>query len=121
MFWNRTKKVDFEAAKDKEIKDIVETTDNVVKGEEFLKQDTEDLFIYDDDNLFNYDEITPEDKKVILDITDQTNFNSNKQIFNGDDNATIEILDEKYEIKKENEQDEISKGEKTMGQKRRIW
>ena len=61
----RTIKVDFEATKDKEIKNIVETTWDVVKGEEPLKQDAEDLFIYDDDDLFSYDEITPEDKKLI--------------------------------------------------------
>ena len=61
----RTIKVDFEATKDKEIKNIVETTRDVVKGEEPLKQDAEDLFIYDDDDLFSHDEITPEDKKLI--------------------------------------------------------
>lgn len=61
----RTIKVDFEATKDKEIKNIVETTRDVVKGEEPLKQDAEDLLIYDDDDLFSYDEITPEDKKLI--------------------------------------------------------
>ena len=47
-----------------------------------MKKDTEDLFIYDNDELFNYDEITPEDKKFIMDIIDRTDFNSNKQIFN---------------------------------------
>ena len=42
-------------------RDIVETIDDVVNGEEPLKQDTEDfLFIYDDDD---FDEIVPEDKK----------------------------------------------------------
>ena len=42
-------------------RDIVETIDDVVNGEEPLKQDTEDfLFIYDDDD---FDEIIPEDKK----------------------------------------------------------
>lgn len=61
----RTIKVDFEATKDKEIKNIVEITRDVVKGEDPLKQDAEDLFIYDDDDLFSYDEITPEDKKLI--------------------------------------------------------
>ena len=61
----RTIKVDFEATKDKEIKNIVETTRDVVKGEDPLKQDAEDLFIYDDDDLFSHDEITPEDKKLI--------------------------------------------------------
>ena len=61
----RTIKVDFKATKDKEIKNIVETTRDVVKGEDPLKQDAEDLFIYDDDDLFSYDEITPEDKKLI--------------------------------------------------------
>ena len=55
--------VDYEATKDKEIKNIVETIDDVVQGEEPLKQDTEELFTYDNDDFFNYDEITPEDKK----------------------------------------------------------
>ena len=32
--------------------------DDVVKLEEPLKQDTEGLFIYENDDLFNYDEIT---------------------------------------------------------------
>ena len=40
--------------------------------------------IYDDDDLFNYDEITPQDKKFIMDIIDQTDLNSDKQIFNSD-------------------------------------
>lgn len=115
----RTIKVDFEATKDKDINNIVETTGDVVKGEEPLKQDAEDLFIYDDDDLFSYDEITPEDKKVIMYIIDQTDFHSDEQILNGDEDARIETIDENTEIEKENEQDNIKEGEKTMRQERR--
>lgn len=43
---------------------------------------------------------------------DFIDFNSDKQIFNGDEDATIEIVDGDTEIKKENEQDKINKGEK---------
>ena len=115
----RTIKVDFEATKDKDINNIVETTGDVVKGEEPLKQDAEDLFIYDDDDLFSYDEITPEDKKVNMYIIDQTDFHSDEQILNGDEDARIETIDENTEIEKENEQDNIKEGEKTMRQERR--
>ena len=104
--------VDYEATKDKEIKNIVETTDDVVQGEEPLKQDTEELFTYDNDDFFNYDEITPEDKKVIMDIIDPTIFNSNKQFFSDDEDATIEIVGQNTEIKKQNEQDEVNEGKK---------
>ena len=91
-------------------RDIVETIDDVVNGEEPLKQDTEDfLFIYDDDD---FDEIIPEDKKIILDNIDRTDFNSDKQIFNGDEDAIIDNCWRKYWSKKENEQYEINKGEK---------
>ena len=104
--------VDYEATKDKEIKNIVETIDDVVQGEEPLKQDTEELFTYDNDDFFNYDEITPEDKKVIMDIIDPTIFNSNKQFFSDDADATIEIVGQNTEIKKQNEQDEVNEGKK---------
>ena len=104
--------VDYEATKDKEIKNIVETIDDVVQGEEPLKQDTEELFTYDNDDFFNYDEITPEDKKVIMDIIDPTIFNSNKQFFSDDEDATIEIVGQNTEIKKQNEQDEVNEGKK---------
>ena len=86
--------------KDKEIKNIVETIDDVIQGEEPLKQDTEELFIYDNDDFFNYDEITPEDKKVIMDIIDPTIFNSDKQIFSDDEDATIKIVGQNTEMKK---------------------
>lgn len=115
----RTIKADFEATKDKEIKNIVQTTGDVVKGEEPLKQDAEDLLIYDDDDLFSYDEITPEDKKVNMYIIDRTDFHSDEQILNGDEDARIETIDENTEIKKENEQNNIKEGEKTMRQERR--
>ena len=65
-----------------------------------MKQDTEELFTYDNDDFFNYDEITPEDKKVIMDIIDPTIFNSNKQFFSDDADATIEIVGQNTEIKK---------------------
>ena len=86
--------------KDKEIKNIVETIDDVIQGEEPLKQDTEELLIYDNDDFFNYDEITPEDKKVIMDIIDPSIFNSDKQFFSDDEDATIEIVGQNTEIKK---------------------
>ena len=106
-------KVYFEATKKKkEIKDTVETIDDVVKGQEHLKQDTEDLFIYGDDDLSNSDEITPEEKRFIIDIVNQTNFNGDKQIFITYEDVTIEIVGVDSEINKENEQDEINKGEK---------
>ena len=104
--------VDYEATKDKEIKNIVETIDDVVQGEEPLKQDTEELFTYDNDDFFNYDEITPEDKKVIMDIIDPSIFNSDKQFFSDDEDATIEIVGQNTEIKKQNEQDEVNEGKK---------
>ena len=104
--------VDYEATKDKEIKNIVETIDDVVQGEEPLKQDTEELLIYDNDDFFNYDEITPEDKKVIMDIIDPSIFNSDKQFFSDDEDATIEIVGQNTEIKKQNEQDEVNEGKK---------
>ena len=43
---------------------------------------------------------------------DVIDFNSDKQIFNGDEDATIEIIDGDTEMKKENEHEEINKGEK---------
>ena len=43
---------------------------------------------------------------------DVIDFNSDKQIFNGDEDATIEIIDGDTEMKKENEHEEIKKGEK---------
>ena len=70
-----------------------------------MKEDNEDLFIYNDDDLFTYDAVTSKDKKFIMDIIDQTNFN-------GDEDATIEIVDADAEIKKENEQDDINNNEK---------
>ena len=100
-------KVDFEATKD-----IYETIDNVENGEH-LKQDNEDMFIYNDDDLFTYDEITSKDKKFFMDVIDQTNFN-------GDEDTAIEIVDADAEIKKENEQDDINNNEKMMRRLRRI-
>ena len=100
--------VDFEATKD-----IYETIDNVENGEH-LKQDNEDMFIYNDDDLFTYDEITSKDKKNFMDVIDQTNFN-------GDEDTAIEIVDADAEIKKENEQDDINNNEKMMRRLRRIW
>ena len=62
--------------------------------------------------MLNYDEITPEDEEFVMDIVDRTDFNSDKEIFNGDEDASIEIVDTGVEIKKRNEQDETNKGEK---------
>ena len=69
--------------------------------------------IHDDDDLFNYDEITPEDKKFIMYIVDQTNFNGDKQIFNSDGDAIFDTVESDAETKKENEQDMINEGEKS--------
>ena len=71
------------------------------------------MLIHDDDDLFNYDEITPEDKKFIMYIVDQTNFNGDKQIFKSDEDAIFDTVESDAEIKKENEQDMISEGEKS--------
>ena len=71
------------------------------------------MLIHDDDDLFNYDEITPEDKKFIMYIVDQTNFNGDKQIFKSDKDAIFDTVESDAEIKKENEQDMISEGEKS--------
>lgn len=73
--------------KDKEIKEIVETIDNVAKVEEPLKQESDNLFIYRDDDLLKYGEITPVDKTFIPYIADRTHFNSNNQIFNSDEDT----------------------------------
>ena len=58
-----------------------------------MKEDNEDLFIYNDDDLFTYDAVTSKDKKFIMDIIDQTNFN-------GDEDATIEIVDAVLKLKR---------------------
>ena len=109
----KIKNTDFEATKDKVIKGIVETIDGAVKGEEPLKQDYKDLFICDDDHIFNNDEITPEGKKIIMNIIDQTYFNSDKQICNGNEDGTIEIVDENTEIKKRMNRMRLTRVKKT--------
>ena len=110
----KTNKTDSEATKDKVIKGIVETIVGAVKGEEPLKQDNKDLLICDDDHIFNNDEITPEDKKIIMDIIDQTYFTSDKQICNGNEEGTIEIVDENTEIKKRMNRMRLRRVKKTI-------
>ena len=46
-------------------------------------------------------------------IVDQTNFNGDKQIFKSDEDAIFDTVESDAEIKKENEQDMISEGEKS--------
>ena len=77
-----------------------------------MKQDTEDLFIYDDDDFLIMMKLFQKIKKIILDNIDRTDFNSDKQVFNHDEDAIVDHSWWKYWIKKENEQDEINKGEK---------
>ena len=77
-----------------------------------MKQDTEDLFIYDDDDFLIMMKLFQKIKKIILDNIDRTDFNSDKQVFNRDEDAIVDHSWWKYWIKKENEQDEINKGEK---------
>ena len=61
-----------------------------MNGEQPLKQDTEDLFIYDDDDFLIMMKLFQKIKKIILDNIDRTDFNSDKQIFNGDEDAIID-------------------------------
>ena len=77
-----------------------------------MKQDTEDLFIYDDDDFLIMMKLFQKIKKIILDNIDRTDFNSDKQVFNRDEDVIVDHSWWKYWIKKENEQDEINKGEK---------
>ena len=46
-----------------------------------IDPEIQDLFI-DDNNLFKNDDITDEDKKFILDLTDRTDFTSDRKISN---------------------------------------
>ena len=47
-----------------------------------------------------------------MDIIDPSIFNSDKQFFSDDEDATIEIVGQNTEIKKQNEQDEVNEGKK---------
>ena len=65
-------KVDTQATKNKEIKKIVDLI-NEVNQQAPVNKDIEDIFI-DENDLFNGDDVSPEDKKFIMDIIDKTNF-----------------------------------------------
>ena len=55
-----------------------------------MKQDTEDLFIYDDHDFLIMMKLFQKIKKIILDNIDRTDLNSDKQIFSGDEDAIID-------------------------------
>ena len=55
-----------------------------------MKQDTEDLFIYDDDDFLIMMKLFQKIKKIILDNIDRTDFNSDKQVFNRDEDAIVD-------------------------------
>ena len=55
-----------------------------------MKQDTEDLFIYDDDDFLMMMKLFQKIKKIILDNIDRTDFNSDKQVFNRDEDAIVD-------------------------------
>ena len=65
-------KVDTQATENKEIKQIVDLI-NEVNQQAPVNKDIEDIFI-DENDLFNGDDVSPEDKIFMMDIIDKTNF-----------------------------------------------
>ena len=71
-------KVDLEASKEAKIKKIQDIFEEVTQ-EELLK-DIENFFI-DDDDIFDNDEITEGDKKLIMNLIDRTTFTADTKKF----------------------------------------
>ena len=67
------KRVDFKVFEDKEEKEITDLFDQIKENEEPVDPEIKDLFI-DDNNLFENDDITDEDKNFIVDLIDKTDF-----------------------------------------------
>ena len=89
-------KVYLEAFKEAELKRIQGVFEEV-KEEEDIK----DFFIYNN-NIFDSDEISENDRKFIMDLIDRTSFMADTQRFVEDTKAKMEIVEPavKHEIEK---------------------
>ena len=89
-------KVDLEASKEAELKNIQGFFDEVKK-----KEGIKDVFI-DDNDIFDSDEISESDRKFIMNLIDTTSFTAGTKRFVEDTEAKMEIVEPaaKQEIKK---------------------
>ena len=71
----------------KKQKELGDLYDEIVQVEKPLDSEIEELFI-DDSEIFESDDISEDDKKVILDLIDGTDFSFNSKMFDQDDDAT---------------------------------
>ena len=78
--------------------------DEIKEGEE-IKPDVEDIFI-DENNLFDFDDISTEDKKFILDLVDWTNFNDHENLFFEGEDAPMEVFDKTSTAEKNIEEEQ---------------
>ena len=102
-------KIDIEATKDKEINKI-DLIDEV-KKQIPVNKDTEDIFI-DENDLFDGDDVSPEDKKFIVGLIDRTNFAGDREFYDRDDETEINFVSERIKTLEKMDQDEIKKGKK---------
>ena len=83
-----------------------------VNKQTLVNKDIEDIFI-DENDLFDGDDVSPDNKKFIMDLIDRTNFADERKIYNGADELETDFISQKIKTKKKMDQDEVNKGNET--------
>ena len=96
-------KVELDASRDKEEKQVIDLVDGIKENEAPIEQDIEDLFI-DDNDLFENDDIIQDHKKFIRELIDRADFASSTKIYdNDDDDVDIDFVKEVINIEDKSE------------------
>ena len=93
-------KVDFKVSEDKEKKEITDLFHQIKENEEPIDPEVKDLFV-NDNNSFENDDITAEDKKFIMDLIDRTDFSPDRKFFKSskDSNKVLSKMGQRLSLK----------------------
>ena len=90
--------IDIELSNQRDEKNLIDLVYDIVSDEKPINDDIERIFI-DESNISDHDDITDNDKKIIIDLTNRTNWSSDAKISNDSDDVKMDVA--KDEVKEE--------------------
>ena len=90
--------IDIELSNQRDEKNLIDLVYDIVSDEKPINDDIERIFI-DESNISDHDDITDNDKKIIIDLTNRTNWSFDAKICNDSDDVKMDVA--KDEVKEE--------------------
>ena len=90
--------IDIELSNQRDEKNLIDLVYDIVSEVKPINDDIERIFI-DESNISDHDDITDNDKKIIIDVTNRTNWSFDAKICNDSDDVKMDVA--KDEVKEE--------------------